>query len=256
MPAASRALRLGPALVVAFLLAAGVAISAEPEFPTLTGRVVDTADTLSPSVREALTQMLARQQAMTGQQIVVVTLKSLQGYTIEEYGYQLGRHWGIGQEGQNNGALLIVAPNERKVRIEVGYGLEDRLTDATSRIIIDQQMLPHFRQGDYSTGVLEGTAAILRALGGSQAAPGITSSRYQPGGVLQHALVFIVFLFPVSMVIFLLSVSRRQKQRYVSPGGDSGSSGGGYSSGGGSSGGESFSGGGGDFGGGGASDSW
>jgi uncharacterized protein len=127
--------------------------------------------------------MLARQEASTGQQIVVVTLKSLQRYTIEEYGYQLGRHWGIGQKGQNDGALLIVVPGERKVRIEVGYGLEDRLTDALSRTIIDQQMLPHFRQGDYSSGIVEGTAAILRAIGGGQATS-VTATK--PGRNQRH----------------------------------------------------------------------
>jgi uncharacterized protein len=146
MLASSRARHLGPVFVIvvaSLLLAVGAATAAEPEFPALTGRVVDAAGILSPSVRDALTQMLARQEASTGQQIIVVTLKSRQGYTIDEYGYQLGRHWGIGQKGQNNGALLIAVPSERKVRIEVGYGLEDRLTDAASRTIIDQQMLPH-----------------------------------------------------------------------------------------------------------------
>src|SRR5271167_3745453 len=159
MPASSRALRLAAALAVvaATLLPIVVAArAAEPEYPVLTGRVVDAAGILSASVREQLTQMLAGQERSTGQQIVVVTLKSLQGFTVEEFGYQLGRHWGIGEGGQNNGALLIVAPNERKVRIEVGYGLEDRLTDAESRTIIDQQMLPLFRQGDFSAGTLQG----------------------------------------------------------------------------------------------------
>ena len=161
MPTLWRAPRVYTTLAVVaatLLLALSAVRAAEPEFPPLTGRVVDAADILSAPVREQLTQMLARQQASTGQQVVVVTLKSLQGFTIEEFGYQLGRHWGIGEKGQNNGALLIVAPNERKVRIEVGYGLEDRLTDAESRTIIDQQMLPLFRQGDFSAGTLQGAA--------------------------------------------------------------------------------------------------
>ena len=80
---------------------------------------------------------------------MVVTVTSLQGLPIEEYGYQLGRHWGIGQKGKDNGALLIVAPEEREVRIEVGYGLEGELTDAQSRTIIETRILPHFRQGDF-----------------------------------------------------------------------------------------------------------
>ena len=199
MPASSRARHLGPvfAIVVAsLLLAVGAATAAEPEFPALTGRVVDAAGILSTSVRDALTQMLARQEASTGQQIVVVTLKSLQGYTIDEYGYQLGRHWEIGQKGQNNGALLIVVPSERKVRIEVGYGLEDRLTDAASRTIIDQQMLPHFRRGDYSSGIVEGTAAILRALGGGQPTA-VTATK--PGRISDT-------VFPLIALFLVLSV--------------------------------------------------
>ena len=86
--------------------------------------------------------MLARLERETGDQVVVVTVGSLQGYPIEDFGYQLGRHWGIGQQGKNTGAILIVAPNERKVRIEVGYGLEGQLTDAASRIIIEREILP------------------------------------------------------------------------------------------------------------------
>jgi uncharacterized protein len=267
MPASSRAPRLGPAFafIAVFLLVAGAAKAAEPDFPALTGRVVDAAGILSPSVRDALTQMLARQQASTGEQVVVVTLKSLQGYTIEEYGYQLGRHWGIGQKGQNNGAVLIVAPNERKARIEVGYGLEARLTDALSRTIIDQQMLPHFRQGDYSSGTLEGTAAILRALGGgpatvplqvlgsdpATAAAPLRSSDIMTGLVLLMAVS--AFFFIPSFIIF---ATLRSKRGHGSSGESDGSLGESSSSGGGSSGADSFSGGGGDFGGGGASDSW
>src|SRR5208283_5830563 len=95
-------------------------------------------------------------------------LGSLQGYTIEDYGYQLGRHWGIGQKGTNNGALLIVAPREHKVRIEVGYGLEGELTDAISATIIQSYILPSFKRGDFNAGVIAGTTSILRVLGGKQ----------------------------------------------------------------------------------------
>ena len=98
---------------------------------------------------------------------MVVTLTSLQGYTIEDYGYQLGRYWGIGQKGKNTGAMLIVAPKEHKVRIEVGYGLEGTLTDATSRTIIENDILPNFKRGDFNAGVLAGTKSILNVLGGN-----------------------------------------------------------------------------------------
>src|SRR5260370_6739415 len=151
----------------ALLLLAVAARAAEPISPPLTGRVVDDAGILSPDTRSRLDSRLAEQERATGQQIAVVTLKSLQGYPIEDFGYQLGRRWGIGQKGRDNGALLIVAPNERKVRIEVGYGLEGRLTDAQSRIIIEQVILPQFRRGDFNAGVIDGTAAMLRVLGGT-----------------------------------------------------------------------------------------
>ena len=98
------------------------------DFPALSGRVVDEANVLDRATRTALAQKLADLEAKTTDQLVVVTLKSLQETSIEDFGVQLGRHWRIGQQGKNNGALLIVAPNERKVRIEVGYGLEGTLT--------------------------------------------------------------------------------------------------------------------------------
>ena len=127
------------ALLLLLLILASPALAAEPKFPPLTGRVVDDAGMLSASTQSELTDMLAAHERATGEQVVVVTLASLQGYTIEDFGYQLGRYWGIGQKGKNTGAILIVAPKEHKVRIEVGYGLEGQLTDAVSATII---MLP------------------------------------------------------------------------------------------------------------------
>ena len=112
-------------------VAEGLQPRAGDTFPTLSGRVVDEANILDASTRAALTEKLAALEAKTTDQLVVVTLKSLQGTSIEDFGYQLGRHWKVGQQGKNNGVLLIVAPSERKVRIEVGYGLEGTLTDAS-----------------------------------------------------------------------------------------------------------------------------
>ena len=123
------------------------------EFPALTGRVVDNADILTPEQEAVLTQKLAVLEQQTTDQLVVVTLPSLNDYDIAEYGYQLGRHWGIGQKEANNGALLIVAPTDRKVRIEVGYGLEGILTDAFSALTIQNYILPPFREGDYFAGI-------------------------------------------------------------------------------------------------------
>src|ERR1700740_1940747 len=134
-------------LFVLVLIAFASAASARP-FPKLTGRVVDDAGILDPAAKAALERKLADFEAKTTGQLVVVTLKSLQGPSIETLGYQVGRAWGIGQKEKNSGALLIVAPNERKVRIEVGYGLEGNLTDAVSKLIIENAILPRFRTGD------------------------------------------------------------------------------------------------------------
>src|SRR5918992_2424486 len=148
-----RALAVLPLLCGLFLLAIAVVPAAEPEFAPLTGRVNDHAGLLSERDERELDAALARFETETTNQLVVVSLESLQGLPIAEYGYQLGRHWGIGQEGKDNGALLIVAPQEREVRIEVGYGLEGELTDARSRTIIETSILPHFRQGDFAAGI-------------------------------------------------------------------------------------------------------
>src|ERR1700744_2367745 len=125
------------ALAIAIVFAFAGAALAAPTFPPLTGRVVDDAHVLSPEVQAQLTQKLTDLEQRTSRQLVVVTLPSLQGYEIEDYGYQLGRAWGIGQKKLNNGALFIIAPKEHRVRIEVGYGLEGVLTDALSSVILN-----------------------------------------------------------------------------------------------------------------------
>src|SRR3569623_793980 len=111
------------ALLIAFLFSA-LPAEAAPKFPALTGRVVDDAHILSEQTRSDLDQKLAGLEAKTSRQLVVVTLSSLQGYEISDYGYQLGRAWGIGQAKRNNGVIFIIAPKEHRARIEVGYGLE------------------------------------------------------------------------------------------------------------------------------------
>jgi uncharacterized protein len=146
------------------LICAGAAQSPTLTFPALTGRVVDAAHLLSPQDQAALTAALAGLEARTTDQLVVVTLPSLQGQTIEQYGYQLGRHWGIGQKDKDSGALLIVAAGDKQVRIEVGYGLEGTLTDAATKIIIETSILPAFRTGDDAGGIKAGTAQIIKLL--------------------------------------------------------------------------------------------
>src|SRR3974377_1916124 len=133
-------------------------------FPEFTGRVVDNAGVLDPATKASLERKLAEFETKTTGQLVVVTLKSLQDVSIEDYGYQLGRHWGIGQKDKNTGALLIVAPNERKVRIEVGYGFEGTLTDAVSRLIIENSILPRFRVNDFAGGITRGVDDTIQAV--------------------------------------------------------------------------------------------
>ncbi|MGO8914591.1 MAG: TPM domain-containing protein [Stellaceae bacterium] len=241
--------------IVAVLLAA-VALAVEPSFPPLTGRVVDQAGILSAATRDALTAQLAQHEQQTRQQVVVVTLTSLQGDTIEDYGYRLGRFWGIGEKGRDTGALLIVAPNEHKVRIEVGYGLEDRLTDAISRGIIEQAILPALRRGDVDGGVRDGVAAMLAALGGSPVpAVGAAATAPREAPLDLSGLGALIWMLIIGLVIFraFWAIGRGGVRHsgiwYM------GGSSGGWSRGGGFSGG-GFSGGGGSFGGGGASGGW
>lgn len=258
----SNALAVALCLSILGLMIAVAAICATPKFPELTGRVVDDANVLSPATRDELTGMLARHEQATGQQVVVVTLASLQGYPIEDFGYQLGRYWGIGQKGKNTGAILIVAPKERKVRIEVGYGLEGKLTDAQSRIIIERDILPTFRQGNYDAGITAGTAAVLTALGGS---PGVNAApEASPAPPIQDSPWVIPILLG-GWMLFLIG-----RRAFAGPAGIRGMRrsrgpiffpgpfppGGGFPPGGDWGGGGGFSGGGGSFGGGGASGSW
>lgn len=150
------------------LLAVGLAVClpahAEPTFPALTGRVVDQADVLPAQIETELSARLESLEASTSRQLVVVIVSSLQGYEIEDYGYQLGRAWGIGEARKDTGALFLVAPNERRVRIEVGYGLEPILTDALSNAILQDDVLPRFRDGKISDGIIAGADALIEQL--------------------------------------------------------------------------------------------
>ena len=138
--------------------------------PALTGRVVDQAGILSPAVKAELETALAAHENNTTNQVVVVTLESLNGANIEEYSLELGRRWSIGQKGKDNGVLLVVAPNDKQVRIEVGYGLEGILTDALSSNIINYYIIPEFKKGDIENGIKIGTQKIIALLEGDESA--------------------------------------------------------------------------------------
>src|SRR5262245_46408444 len=245
---------------------------AEPNFPALTGRVVDDAKLLSAADEQALIADLEALEKKSSDQVVVVTLPSLQGYAIEDYGYQLGRHWGIGTKQLNNGVLLIVAPNERKVRIEVGRGLEPTLTDALSKIIIANAILPRFQAGDFAGGIKDGVRDIALTLTGDAAE---VEQRAKARHAKDPTMDWTMAIFWTAILLWFIWVMWRSSQtpsaqgryaqtrssrgRYGGPipiiipgpgwGGSRGGWGGGFSGGG-------FGGGGGGFGGGGASGGW
>ena len=232
-------------------------------FPTLSGRVVDEANILDASTRAALTEKLAALEAKTTDQLVVVTLRSLQGTSIEDFGYQLGRHWKVGQQGKNNGALLIVVPSERKVRIEVGYGLEGTLTDAISRLIIENAIIPRFRANDYPGGITRGVDDIISVLtGDAEEWKQRAAKRPDATAGWSRLLTFLLVFGLIGLIFYMIADAHRLRDRSGrrrggSGGFWSGGTGSGWSSG--SSGGDfggGFSGGGGSFGGGGSSGSW
>jgi uncharacterized protein len=261
-----------PGLLITVLWAllwapAFAAAPAGPQFPELTGRVVDAAHVLSPQVQADLTQRLAALEQNTSRQLVVVTLPSLQGYEIEDYSNQLLRHWQIGQKGLNNGALFVVVPSEHKVRIEVGYGLEPLLTDAMSSVILQRAVIPKFRSGDIQGGIVDGTNALIQqlSLDRSTAEAKAAAAAEQP--VLHHHRSPLAGLIPLIIIFFVFSSIFRGRRGYGGGGGVGwilplmflgGGRGGGWGGGGGDwgGGGGGFSGGGGSGGGGGASGSW
>ncbi len=167
-------------LVLNCMASSIVSAQSEPTFPTLTGRVVDQANILDQATEKKLSAQLAEHETQTSNQIVVVTVNSLQGYNEADYALRLGRKWGIGTEAKNNGAILLVAPNERKVRIEVGYGLEGALPDGLAGQIIRRDILPQFKEQDYPGGIGNGVNSILQAVVGEYKAEPIRSNR-SPG---------------------------------------------------------------------------
>jgi uncharacterized protein len=157
------------ALVAALATLTVAAAASAQSGPALSGRVVDQAGILDQSTRAALTAKLAALEARNSDQLVVATVSSLQGQAIEPYATGLFRAWRLGQKNKDNGVLLLVAPNEHKVRIEVGYGLEGTLTDAVARLIIEQSVLPRFRANDFPGGIVRATDDIIQVLTGDAA---------------------------------------------------------------------------------------
>jgi uncharacterized protein len=257
--------------IIALFAAGASAVAQTLNFPQQTGRVTDDAGILDSSTRAALVQTLAALEAKNTSQLFVATVKSLQGDSIEDYANRLFRQWGIGQKGKNNGVLLLVAPNERKVRIEVGYGLEGTLTDAQTKVIIENAIIPRFRAGDFPGGIIRGVdnlvALMSNEAGAPPARPLFTLPKLTHG---QMAFVWVGgFMFFWCLGMFLaMRNNMRHPHRYKPARHYSGSSSSSYwsssssdsssswGSSGSSSSSDSSSGGGGDSGGGGSSGSW
>lgn len=278
---------LGLWLVLVVLL--GGSAAAQPTFPALSGRIVDEMGLLTSADHAELLETLKQLEVKSSDQIVIYVAKSLQGYPIEDFGYQLGRAWKIGQAGINNGIVLIVAPNDKKVRIEVGRGLEPQMTDVMSSLIVQTALLPAFRRGDFPGGIKAAVRDIKDVLLGDAAEVEARAKRFQKRGSSSGdgltAVLFLAFWIFIAVMIVLairrqnmagrpdgrtMSANERMQQRrqrldpqgrqqnsgpmiIVIPGGWGGSSSWPGSSGSSDGG---FSGGGGDFGGGGASGSW
>jgi uncharacterized protein len=209
--------RLLPRLLLFAFLTAAAAAQQQLAFPRLTGQVVDEADVLDPSAEADLGRELEAHERATGQQVVVATLRSLQGHTVEEFANGLFRDWRLGRAEQDDGALLVVAPRERKVRIEVGYGLEGVLTDAASATIIQSLVLPRFRSGDMEGGIVAGTRGMLELLRPEDGAaagrePGWTTGS-QPNEELSLGEKYVILLGMFGLTALLLLIDKLVRRR-------------------------------------------
>ncbi len=284
--------RVARAFAAAFALCWGVAAGAQPAVPPLTGRVVDLTATLAPDQKATLEQKLQAFEARKGTQIAVLMVPTTEPETIEQYSLRVAEQWKIGRKKVDDGAVLVVAKNDRALRIEVGYGLEGALNDATSKRIVSEIITPAFRQGDFNGGISAGVDRMIGVIDGEALPPPQLASRRTDrspgwgqmvpivfmlalvvGGVLRSmlgrlpgavvtggAIGVVAWFFAGALLIalgagvigFLFTLLGGGMGR--AGGWSSGGLGGGF--GGGSSGGGGFSGGGGSFGGGGASGRW
>ena len=195
----SRFARPGTTAVVFVALCLFASLAFALDFPELTGRVVDQAGVMSPDSKSNIETKSKTLEDKSGIQLVVATVKSLQGSDIETYANQLARFWKLGEAKKNNGVLLLVAPNERKVRIEVGYGLEGTLTDALSSVIISSAIVPRFKNKDFSGGIERGVDGIIDVLSGD-------SAEWQPkiNVRTESKAEDIDKLFPILFTLFLI----------------------------------------------------
>ena len=255
----------GPALASASP-ATAPATSTTLQFPALTGPVVDQANVIPDDEEARLNEKLISLKAQSQRQLQVVTVASLQDYEISDYSNRLFREWQLGDKSRNDGVMLLIAPQERRMRIEVGYGMEPIITDGISFLVINKIITPRFKAGDLPGGIEAGTDALIQQLTLPDAEARKTAAEAKPQAARQgnvgFSAIFWLFLF---LVLFILPMLRRRRggrryagglgpilvweaARHIGGGRSGGFGGGGFGGG--------FSGGGGSFGGGGSSGSW
>jgi uncharacterized protein len=242
------------AAVAAALLWLAVAAVAQT-FPALSGRIVDQANVISTAARQTIEPKLADLETKSGIQLVVATVNSLEGQEIEPYANALFRNWKLGEKAKNNGVLLLVAPKERRVRIEVGYGLEGPLTDALGKVIITNAITPRLKAGDFSDGISRGVDDIITVLTTDasdwEKRPSLRLDNQPASDPVNWILILVIVVVVVLLIVspgfrwFFFNVVLNILINSALSGRSGGSSGGG-----------GFSGGGGSSGGGGASGSW
>ena len=206
-------------LLLILALIATSAWGAANEIPFLTGRVVDNAELLSPAARDRIAALSKAHETRTTDQIVVLTVQTLDNTSIEEYAVSVFEAWKLGQKGKDNGVLVVIVPRERKMRIEVGYGLEGKLTDIAANRIIRNVMAPDFKQNNFDRGVEEGVKAIIATLQGDASAAGEASDETKEasgstssGGMnvpnlpLTERILFGAFIFGIIGVFTVLGV--------------------------------------------------
>lgn len=253
-PASARGATIGwlAAALVLFWSAVGLPAAS---LPSLTGRIVDAAQIIDARSKPEVERKLEDLESRSGIQLVVATIKSLEGQDIESYANQLFRTWKLGEKTKNNGVLLLVAPSERKVRIEVGYGLEGTLTDALSNVIITNALVPRFKTGDFTGGISRGVDDIIAVLT-TDPSDWQQRTSFRADRPQKTDPVNWVMFAGIIIVIFLLIWSPGFRWVFFNIVLNLAISSGGSRSSGGSSSGGGFSGGGGSSGGGGASGSW
>jgi uncharacterized protein len=195
-----------------WMLAAG-AFAQQADVPYLTGRIVDNAEILKPDTRKRLAETLRQHEQKTTNQVAVLTVPTLQGNSVEEFAVRVFEQWKLGQKGKDNGVLVVVAPQDRRMRIEVGYGLEGVLPDAIAARIIRNVMTPRFKQGNYDAGIAEGVEAIVAHLEGKEAPAAAEPQETRQGEFikapdmpLEEKILFGAFIFGIIGLFTIIGI--------------------------------------------------